>query len=241
MNATSNDASRNSTSTQSTSESTAAITGRLVSLRFLFPAPSSCPPVYPLIYHSISEEIPDASRPLITRLYQLWLVLLATLLLNMLACIFVLAAGASDGGKDLGGSIGCASLFPSDHSLIRPKLPVRNRSPLFFVMVQVSPSPLTICPSSYTAQTDLQWLHEGAHFPSPSDTPSRTSSPGTSFILLSVIFSSFPPPRVSPLARLVLLLWWFSPPFQCLYVSPFPTLPSPLLLSPLNPQDYRYP
>ncbi|KAI9571330.1 scamp family-domain-containing protein [Boletus coccyginus] len=64
------------------------------------------PPFFPLIYHSISEEIPDASRPLITRLYQLWLVLLATLFINMLACIFVLAAGASDGGKDLGGSIG---------------------------------------------------------------------------------------------------------------------------------------
>jgi len=64
------------------------------------------PPFYPLIYHSISEEIPEASRSLITRLYQLWLVLLATLLINMVACIFFLVAGSSDGGKDLGGSIG---------------------------------------------------------------------------------------------------------------------------------------
>jgi len=63
-------------------------------------------PVLPLIYHSISEEIPEASRPLITRLYQLWLVLLGTLLINMVACIFILLAGSSDGGKDLGGSIG---------------------------------------------------------------------------------------------------------------------------------------
>ncbi|KAH0827165.1 scamp family-domain-containing protein [Lanmaoa asiatica] len=70
------------------------------------------PPFFPLIYHSISEEIPDASRPLITRLYHLWLVLLATLLINMVACIFILIAGASDGGKDLGGSIGYAFLFP---------------------------------------------------------------------------------------------------------------------------------
>ncbi|KAG6376351.1 scamp family-domain-containing protein [Boletus reticuloceps] len=73
---------------------------------------SNWPPFYPLIYHSISEEIPDASRPLITRLYQLWLVLLATLLVNMLACIFVLVAGASDGGKDLGGSIGYLFIIP---------------------------------------------------------------------------------------------------------------------------------
>lgn len=62
--------------------------------------------VYPLIYHAISEEIPDASRPLITRLYQLWLVLLGTLIINMVACIFLLIAGSSDGGKDLGASIG---------------------------------------------------------------------------------------------------------------------------------------
>jgi hypothetical protein len=70
------------------------------------------PPFFPLIYHSISEEIPDASRPLISRLYQLWLVLLATLLINMLACIFILVAGASDGGKDLGGSIGYLFIIP---------------------------------------------------------------------------------------------------------------------------------
>ncbi|KAI6045761.1 scamp family-domain-containing protein [Pisolithus marmoratus] len=64
------------------------------------------PPFFPLIFHSIPEEIPEASRPLITRLYQLWLVLLATLIVNMIACIFLLVAGSSDGGKDLGGSIG---------------------------------------------------------------------------------------------------------------------------------------
>ncbi|KAI6128300.1 scamp family-domain-containing protein [Pisolithus croceorrhizus] len=64
------------------------------------------PPFFPLIFHSIPEEIPEASRPLISRLYQLWLVLLATLIVNMIACIFFLVAGSSDGGKDLGGSIG---------------------------------------------------------------------------------------------------------------------------------------
>ncbi|KAG2357685.1 scamp-domain-containing protein [Suillus spraguei] len=53
------------------------------------------PPFYPLIYHAISEEIPEASRPLITRLYQLWLVLLGTLIINMVACIFILIAGSA--------------------------------------------------------------------------------------------------------------------------------------------------
>lgn len=67
--------------------------------------------VFPLIYHSIKDEIPEASRPLITRLYQLWLVLFLTLIINMIACIFVLLAGSSDGGKDLGASIGCVPPF----------------------------------------------------------------------------------------------------------------------------------
>lgn len=148
--ATSNAASRSSTSAQNTSESLAAITGPRVSPPLPLPAPSSCPPVFPLIFHSISDEIPDASRPLITRLYQLWLVLLATLFINMLACIFVLAAGASDGGKDLGGSIGSAlSSFPSDHLLTLRKLLVHHLSPLLPLVVQVSPPP-SPPPSAHT-------------------------------------------------------------------------------------------
>ncbi|KAF8503448.1 scamp family-domain-containing protein [Russula emetica] len=59
------------------------------------------PPFFPLIYHDISEEIPEASRPLITRLYLLWLILAGTLIVNMVACIFVLTSGGSDGVKDL--------------------------------------------------------------------------------------------------------------------------------------------
>ena len=57
--------------------------------------------VFPLIYHDISEEIPETSRPLITRLYLLWLILAGTLIVNMVACIFVLTSGGSDGVKDL--------------------------------------------------------------------------------------------------------------------------------------------
>ncbi|KAF7304814.1 Secretory carrier membrane protein 2 [Mycena kentingensis (nom. inval.)] len=61
---------------------------------------------FPLIFHSIQDEIPEASQGLITRLYQLWLVLFATLILNMVACVFILVSGSRDGGRDVGASIG---------------------------------------------------------------------------------------------------------------------------------------
>ncbi|KAN0140740.1 SCAMP family domain containing protein [Lactarius tabidus] len=63
------------------------------------------PPFFPLVYHDIGEEIPEASRPLVKRLYLLWLVLAGTLVMNMVACIFVLTSGGSDGLKDLIASI----------------------------------------------------------------------------------------------------------------------------------------
>jgi hypothetical protein len=63
------------------------------------------PPFFPLIYHSIVDEIPTAHQPLITRIFQLWLVLAGTLIVNMVACIFILTSGADDGVKDLISSI----------------------------------------------------------------------------------------------------------------------------------------
>ncbi|EJF65884.1 scamp-domain-containing protein [Dichomitus squalens LYAD-421 SS1] len=64
------------------------------------------PPYFPLLFHSIRDEIPEASQQLITRLYQIWLVLAGTLVVNMVACICILASGSSNGGSDLGSSIG---------------------------------------------------------------------------------------------------------------------------------------
>ncbi|THH11722.1 hypothetical protein EW145_g490 [Phellinidium pouzarii] len=64
------------------------------------------PPFYPLIFHSIKDEIPMDSQLLIDRLYKLWLILLVTLIVNMVACIFILISGSSNGGRDLGSSIG---------------------------------------------------------------------------------------------------------------------------------------
>ncbi|TCD64648.1 hypothetical protein EIP91_003808 [Steccherinum ochraceum] len=60
----------------------------------------------PLIFHDIQQEIPEASRPFITRVYQLWLVLAATMVINLVACIFILIAGATGGGADVGSSVG---------------------------------------------------------------------------------------------------------------------------------------
>jgi len=63
------------------------------------------PPFFPLIYHSIPDEIPEPSRPLITRLFQLWLVLAATLIINLVACIVLVVSGQGDGARDLSGAI----------------------------------------------------------------------------------------------------------------------------------------
>ena len=97
------------------------------------------PSVYPLIFHSIQDEIPEASRPLITRLYQLWLILLGTLMINFVACIFVLTSGSNDGGKDLGSSIGyvtLVSLLEIDH-LYALQVPVCYQYPVLPFVVQV--------------------------------------------------------------------------------------------------------
>jgi hypothetical protein len=86
------------------SESMVAIIGlpvRLFSPSYTFHGHAHLVLVFPLVYHDISDEIPEASRPLITRLYILWLVLAGTLIVNMVACIFVLTSGGPDGVKDL--------------------------------------------------------------------------------------------------------------------------------------------
>lgn len=49
--------------------------------------------------------MPEVHRATVTRLYQIWLLLVLTLIINFVACLFILLAGSSDGGKDLGGSI----------------------------------------------------------------------------------------------------------------------------------------
>lgn len=98
-------------------------------------------PVLPLIFHSIKDEIPSASQQLITRLYQLWLVLLLTLIVNMVACIFILLAGGEEAGRDLGASIlYVLLLFFSSSQLLTglDKLPFHYFHYIFPVVVSVS-------------------------------------------------------------------------------------------------------
>lgn len=120
--------------------------------------------VFPLIFHSIPEEIPDASQPLITRLYQLWLVLLGTLILNMIACIFILIAGSSDGGRDVGASIGSAQLSVhviATHFRLRYLFTISALSFLLWYRC------VTLCTLSMLCltlgQTHIQWIYEGVH------------------------------------------------------------------------------
>ncbi|EAU88496.1 hypothetical protein CC1G_04202 [Coprinopsis cinerea okayama7 len=70
------------------------------------------PALFPLIFHSIPDEIPEVSRPLITRLFQLWMVFIGTLALNMAACIVLLVGGGSNAGAGLGASIGYLLFMP---------------------------------------------------------------------------------------------------------------------------------
>ena len=124
------------------------------------------PPVFPLIFHSIKDEIPDASRPLITRLYQLWLVLFATLIINMIACIFILLAGVEDGARDLGASIGHVLLSPFiSHSHILRQLSLPYFCPLFPSLVSVGRSfPLYDFKTNLRTKSHIQRLHEGKFF-----------------------------------------------------------------------------
>ncbi|KAK0549198.1 hypothetical protein OC845_003242 [Tilletia horrida] len=59
------------------------------------------PPFYPFIYHDIEAEIPPDSRPVVATVYKLWLLLVVALIINLVACVFLLIQGANDGGKDM--------------------------------------------------------------------------------------------------------------------------------------------
>jgi len=63
------------------------------------------PPFFPIIFHSIEDEIPAESRIVVLTLFRLWLWLVATLVVNLVACILLLVSGQPDGGKDLGAGI----------------------------------------------------------------------------------------------------------------------------------------
>lgn len=60
------------------------------------------PAVYPLIYHDIAAEIPPGDlQTAMTHLYWIWLLLVGTLVVNVVACVFLLIQGSQDGIKDM--------------------------------------------------------------------------------------------------------------------------------------------
>ncbi|GAA5910888.1 secretory carrier-associated membrane protein [Sporobolomyces salmoneus] len=63
------------------------------------------PGPWPLIYHDINEEIPEQHRATVLTLFRVWLFLIVTLLINLVAAILLLVSGASNGGADLGAAI----------------------------------------------------------------------------------------------------------------------------------------
>lgn len=63
---------------------------------------SNWPPFYPVFYHDIAGEIPPDAQPTMTAIYYLWLVLVGTLVVNAVACVFLFVAhNIVDGLKDL--------------------------------------------------------------------------------------------------------------------------------------------
>jgi hypothetical protein len=55
------------------------------------------PTVFPFIHHA-PNELPEQHRTVGKLLYAQWLALAATLIINLLGCIFLLIAGSSEGG-----------------------------------------------------------------------------------------------------------------------------------------------
>ncbi|WVQ68539.1 uncharacterized protein L199_006748 [Kwoniella botswanensis] len=63
------------------------------------------PPFYPIVHYDPNIIEDPTKRQTITLIGYQWYALAATLIINMLGCIFLLLAGASEGGADLASSI----------------------------------------------------------------------------------------------------------------------------------------
>ncbi|KDE06972.1 hypothetical protein MVLG_02710 [Microbotryum lychnidis-dioicae p1A1 Lamole] len=63
------------------------------------------PGPFPLIYHDINEEIPAEHQSTVLTLYRLWIFLILTLTVNLVAAILLLVSQANNGGADLAAGI----------------------------------------------------------------------------------------------------------------------------------------
>ncbi|ORX77573.1 scamp-domain-containing protein, partial [Basidiobolus meristosporus CBS 931.73] len=84
------------------------------------PKPYNFPPLWPVMYHNIDEEITDSNRVLVRNIFRSWLFTLGTLLLNSTSCFLILiahAVGVNTGATDFGVGlvytifVGMASFF----------------------------------------------------------------------------------------------------------------------------------
>ncbi|KAK4053030.1 hypothetical protein OIV83_001764 [Microbotryomycetes sp. JL201] len=73
------------------------------------------PGPFPLIYHDISEQIPEKYQSTVLTLYRVWMFLVLTLAMNLVACVFLLISGASNGGADLGAGIMYLPVIGASH------------------------------------------------------------------------------------------------------------------------------
>ncbi|GAA5978021.1 hypothetical protein JCM21900_005574 [Sporobolomyces salmonicolor] len=71
------------------------------------------PGPWPLIFHDIEQEIPEQHRATVLTLYRVWMFLILTLIVNLVAAILLLVSGASNGGADLGAAIMYVPTAPS--------------------------------------------------------------------------------------------------------------------------------
>ncbi|KAK4332875.1 SCAMP family-domain containing protein [Rhodotorula toruloides] len=63
------------------------------------------PGPFPLLFHSIEDEIPEQHQATVLTLYRIWMFLILVLIVNLVGAILLLISGASNGGADLGSGI----------------------------------------------------------------------------------------------------------------------------------------
>ncbi|KAK4698353.1 secretory carrier-associated membrane protein, partial [Phenoliferia sp. Uapishka_3] len=63
------------------------------------------PGPFPILFHDIEVDIPEAHRPTVLTLYRIWMLLIIVLIVNLVSAILLLISGANNGGADLGAAI----------------------------------------------------------------------------------------------------------------------------------------
>ncbi|GAA5885397.1 hypothetical protein JCM6882_009601 [Rhodosporidiobolus microsporus] len=63
------------------------------------------PGPFPLLFHDIEQEIPEAHRATVLTLYRIWMFLVLVLIVNLVGAVLLLISGSSNGGADLGAGI----------------------------------------------------------------------------------------------------------------------------------------